>query len=125
MVRFEQLLQNGQGINASISEICATLQVSERRLRSLCAGHLGMSPTAYDSLRRMSLVRRALLCADSVAEKVSVVARQNGFRDLGRFAVNYRAAFGEPPSTTCFAEADYQRCATSERLARSGKPLLL
>ena len=35
------------------------LGISERLLRSLCAAHLGMSPTRYLRLRRMSLVREA------------------------------------------------------------------
>src|SRR5262249_23725433 len=99
MTGFEQLLQRSSSERSSISEICTALRVSERRLRYLCAEHLGMSPTSYDRLRRMSLVRRALRNADG-RSTVSAVARHNGFRDLGRFAVNYRATFGEPPSTT-------------------------
>ena len=100
MIRFEELLRNQQSSMLSLSKICALLQVSERRLRQLCAQHLGMSPTSYDRLRRMSLVRRALRRADPGSDSVSAVARHNGFRDLGRFAVNYRAVFGETPSTT-------------------------
>lgn len=100
MIRFEELLRNRQSSTVSLSKICAVLQVSERRLRQLCAQHLGMSPTSYDRLRRMSLVRRALRRADPESDSVSAVARHNGFRDLGRFAVNYRAVFGEAPSAT-------------------------
>jgi len=59
-----------------------------------------MGPISYDRLRRMSLVRRTLRRGDGAASSVSEVALRYGFRSLGRFAVNYRAAFGEPPSTT-------------------------
>jgi AraC-like DNA-binding protein len=60
MARFEQLLQRGHGRLLTMAEACAALDVSERLLRSLCAEHLGLTPTAYDRLRRMSLARRAL-----------------------------------------------------------------
>jgi transcriptional regulator GlxA family with amidase domain len=43
--------------------------------------------------------RRGLRTADR-AESVSAIARLNGFQDMGRFAINYRAAFGESPSAT-------------------------
>ena len=99
MVRFEELLRSRQS-SKLLSEICTVLQVSDRRLRQLCAQHLEMSPTSYDRLRRMSLVRQALRRADPALNSVSTLARHNGFRDLGRFAVNYRAVFGEAPSTT-------------------------
>jgi AraC-like DNA-binding protein len=99
VVRFEQLLRSGRGAKAEIREICAALQVSERRLRLVCSAHLGMGPVAYDRLRRLSRAHR-LLRVDPSAKSVSGVARSNGFRDLGRFAINYRSAFGETPSTT-------------------------
>jgi AraC-like DNA-binding protein len=99
VVRFEQLLRSSQGAKAEIQEICAALQVSERRLRLVCATHLGIGPMAYDRLRRLSLARCALR-ADPSAKSVSAVARSNGLRDLGRFALNYRGAFGETPSST-------------------------
>jgi AraC family transcriptional regulator, ethanolamine operon transcriptional activator len=59
-----------------------------------------MGPTAYDRLRRMSLVRRTLRHANADVARVSEVARRYGFADPGRFAVEYRAAFGELPSAT-------------------------
>jgi AraC-like DNA-binding protein len=97
VVRFEQMLQTPP---ERIAAICAVLGVSDRVLRSLCAEHLGMSPTRYDRLRRMSLARRALRRNDYDAANVSEVARRFGFGDLGRFTSNYRAMFGELPSAT-------------------------
>jgi len=69
-------------------------------LRSLCHEFLGLSPLAYVRLRRLNLVRAALLRSDPAIATVSGVARHHGFSELGRFAAAYRAAFGESPSTT-------------------------
>jgi AraC-like DNA-binding protein len=100
MVRFEHLLHAQPERDLRITEICATLNVSERLLRALCAEHLGMGPIAYDRLRRMSLVRRTLRRGDGIDATVSTVAQRYGFRSPGRFSVKYRAIFGESPSTT-------------------------
>jgi AraC-like DNA-binding protein len=100
LVGFEHLLQSQPDRVLVITEFSAALGVSERLLRSLCAEHLGMSPTSYDRLRRMSRVRSTLRSGERGATSISEVARRHGFRDLGRFSVNYRAAFGELPSTT-------------------------
>jgi AraC-like DNA-binding protein len=101
MARFERLLHvQPPRRDMRIPDICAKLEISERLLRSLCADHLGMGPVHYDRLRRMSLIRRTLLRGGSATPSVATVARDHGFRSAGRFAVNYRAAFGEPPSTT-------------------------
>ena len=84
----------------SIPEICAALGISERTLRGCCHEHLNMAPNRYFRLRRMQQARRVLRDADPNTVTVAQVAKQHGFRELGRFAAAYRAAFGELPSTT-------------------------
>ncbi|TMK47760.1 MAG: AraC family transcriptional regulator [Alphaproteobacteria bacterium] len=59
-----------------------------------------MGPIRYLSLRRMHLVRRALLRADPSTTTVTRLATDQGFWELGRFSVAYRALFGESPSQT-------------------------
>ena len=83
--RFEDLLQAQPDRNLRMAEICAALGVSDRLLRRLCSEHLGMSPTGYLRLRRMSLVRRDLRRGDHGAAGVSEIARRYGFRDLWPF----------------------------------------
>jgi AraC-like DNA-binding protein len=100
VVRFERLFEAQRGWNLRMAEICAALGVSERLLRNLCAEHLGMSPTSYLRLHRISLAHRALGRGDSAAASVSEVARRYGFRHFGRFAADYHALFGELPSAT-------------------------
>jgi len=48
----------------------------------------------------MHLTRRALLLADPTAATVTEIATAHAFWELGRFAVAYRALFGESPSVT-------------------------
>lgn len=100
MVHFERLLESQPDRAACVTEIGGVLGVSPRLLRALCAEYLGMSPTAYDRLRRMSLVRRALRRGDAKTASVSEVASRCGFHNVSRFTLNYRAAFNEPPSAT-------------------------
>jgi AraC family ethanolamine operon transcriptional activator len=99
MVRFEQLLKGRRNAKPEIGEICRTLRTSERRLRLVCAAHLGMGPMTYERLRRLSFARQALRNTPS-PKTVSVIARRYGFASLGRFAANYYAAYGELPSET-------------------------
>ena len=84
----------------SIPDICNTIRVSDRTLRLCCQEHLGMSPKRYLLLRRMQAVRRALRASNRGETTVTKVATRYGFWQLGRFAVEYKARFGEAPFVT-------------------------
>ena len=81
-----------------LTEICAAIRVADRTLREACEEHLGMGPIRYLTLRRMHLVRDALLRAE--ASNTTVTRRYGGFCELGRFSVAYRSLFCETPSET-------------------------
>ena len=81
-----------------VAELCKTVGVSERTLRTCCEEHLGMGPKHYLLLRRMNLARQALLHADPAETNVTAIATDHGFWQLGRFSGEYRALFGESPS---------------------------
>jgi AraC family ethanolamine operon transcriptional activator len=98
LARFEALLEAEPP--PSISEIGAALHTSHRELRECCKSMLGMSPSDYRRLRGMQRVRRALRRENPYTATVSEVARRYGFCDLGGFAANYRALYGELPSAT-------------------------
>jgi AraC-like DNA-binding protein len=98
MSRFENVLATNCHRHLPISEICAAIKVEERLLRICCAQFLRLSPLNYQRLRRLNLVRAALRKVEPTT--VSAIARSYGFSELGRFAVAYRAAFGEMPSAT-------------------------
>jgi AraC-like DNA-binding protein len=98
VARFEEFLEANPDTPLYLTEICAAIGVAERTLRVVCEEHLGMGPIRYLSLRRMHLVRRALLRADPLTATVTRLATDHGFWELGRFSVSYRALFGESPS---------------------------
>jgi len=100
MRRFEHFLEEHPDSAVYMPEICAAIGVSGRTLRDQCGEHLGMSPHKYLWLRRMNLARKALALADPTATTVTTIALDHGFGELGRFAVQYRALFGESPSAT-------------------------
>jgi AraC-like DNA-binding protein len=100
VARFEQFLAENPDRPLYLTEICAGIGVAERTLRACCEDHLGMGPIRYLTLRRMHLVRRALLKADATNTTVPGIVADHGFWELGRFAVAYRVLFGESPSET-------------------------
>jgi AraC-like DNA-binding protein len=100
VARLEQFLEENQDRPLYSAEICAACGASERTLRISCQEHVGMSPVRYLWLRRMHLARRRLIMADQTKTTVTELAAELGFWELGRFSVQYRALFGEPPSAT-------------------------
>lgn len=98
VARFEEFLEANPDTPLYLTEICAGVGVAERTLRAACEEHLGMGPIRYLSLRRMHLVRRALLRADPLTATVTRLATDHGFWELGRFSVAYKTLFGESPS---------------------------
>ena len=100
IARFEDFLAGNPDRPLYLTEICAAIGVAERTLRAACEEHLGMGPIRFLTLRRMHLVRRALLHADPLISTVTRIVTDHGFWELGRFAVAYRALFGESPSET-------------------------
>jgi transcriptional regulator GlxA family with amidase domain len=100
MRRFRRVLEAAPDQALYIPEICAAIGVPERTLRHCCQEQLGTSPKRYLLRRRMHLARRALLAASPTPRTVTDIATRYGFFHFGRFAGDYQAIFGEPPSAT-------------------------
>jgi AraC family ethanolamine operon transcriptional activator len=83
-----------------VADLCTAAGVTERTLQYAFRETFGLSPLGFLQLRRFQAARRELLAADHDTVTVNQIAQRYGFYDLGRFAVRYRARFGESPSDT-------------------------
>jgi transcriptional regulator GlxA family with amidase domain len=83
-----------------IAELSHAVGVSERTLRNAFVDVCHESPKRYFLRERLQAVRRALRAAHADAVTVTAIATDYGFFELGRFAGQYKAAFGESPSQT-------------------------
>ncbi|MBR0683038.1 helix-turn-helix domain-containing protein [Roseomonas eburnea] len=83
-----------------LEDLCAALSVAPRTLTNAFGAVLGVGPATYLKLRRLKLVRRALLAGGRGQDLVKSAALGHGFWHLGHFAHDYRALFGEFPSET-------------------------
>jgi AraC family ethanolamine operon transcriptional activator len=84
----------------SIADLCIGLNISPRTLHKAFIKIMGMAPYAFFQKRRLSQAYQMLLKADSRESRVTDIAAQLGFSELGRFSGQYRALFGESPSAT-------------------------
>src|ERR1700746_821064 len=95
LTRFVEFLKANPDRPLYLTEICAAIGVAERTLRASCEEHLGMGPIRNLTLRRMHLVRRALLHSHPSTATVTQIVTDHGFWELGRFSVAYRLLFGD------------------------------
>jgi AraC-like DNA-binding protein len=100
MRRFHRVVEEHLDEPLYVPELCREIGASVRTLNTCWQEHLGMGPKHYLLLRRMHMVRRALRQSAPADTTVTEVSTRYGFWQLGRLAVEYRALFGETPSTT-------------------------
>jgi AraC-like DNA-binding protein len=100
MQRFYAILKADPARPLYIAEVAAAIGTSIRALSSISQQHLGIGPKRYLLLRRMHLVRQALINAHGTASTVTDIATEHGFWQFGRFAGEYKSLFGESPSVT-------------------------
>jgi AraC family transcriptional regulator, ethanolamine operon transcriptional activator len=98
--RAESYLRAHIDTRVSVSTLSRIAGRSERGLRNAFRSVRGMSPKRYMLLTRLEGVRDALSHASDGPATVTGIATDYGFYELGRFAADYRRAFGEAPSET-------------------------
>lgn len=83
-----------------ISDLCMILNINPRTLHKAFIKIMGIAPHQFFQKRRLSQAYQMLLKADSREFRVTDIATQLGFSELGRFSGQYRGLFGESPSET-------------------------
>lgn len=104
MRRFRRVIEQRGDEPLYLPELCREIGTSPRMLDMCCQEHLRTPPKHYLLLRRMRLVRRALLFATPAKTTVTDIVMRYGFWQLGHFSVAYRVFFGESPSATLARE---------------------
>ena len=83
-----------------ISDLCMALNVNPRTLHKAFIKIMGVPPSNFFQKRRLSRAYQILVDADPREFRVTDIAMQLGFSELGRFSMQYRGLFGESPSET-------------------------
>ena len=84
----------------ALADLCAAAGVCTRTLEYGFRDFYELGPMAYVRNLRLCRVRRDLLHPTRAANSVSGAARRWSFTHMGQFSCDYRALFGEVPSTT-------------------------
>jgi transcriptional regulator GlxA family with amidase domain len=95
-------------LDLSLAKLCRIVGVERRTLlRAFRAVH-ATTPSRYLRALRLNLARQALMAPGADPTTVTEVATRFGFRELGRFSLEYRKRFGEAPSETLRPLSDQQ-----------------
>src|SRR5208337_1542406 len=94
---FEEVARANVGNFVHVSDLSRIAGINQRTLSRAFREVRGIGPYRYLQYLRLSEVRRVL---SSEGGSVTQAAMRFGFRELGRFGVLYRKAFGESPSQT-------------------------
>lgn len=97
--RAEDYIHNNCRGEVTIDDLVQESGVSARTLYKGFQEFRGVSPMKFLKQTRLDRVHHALLQAEP-SDSVTRIAMDFGFRQLGRFAVEYRQRFGESPSDT-------------------------
>jgi AraC family ethanolamine operon transcriptional activator len=100
IARSLEVINANEGKALFIDDLCRAAEVSERTLRNIFQEYFDVGPMRLLKLRQLVEIRTALLAADSRADLVTQIAARFGIWDFSLFARNYKALFGETPSTT-------------------------
>lgn len=93
-----EYLRSADPAAVSVADLCGAACVTERTLQYAFHETFGVSPLRFLQLQRFHAARRHLLAADARTATVKGIALGHGFYQMGRFAIRYKALFGESPS---------------------------
>jgi AraC family ethanolamine operon transcriptional activator len=104
-----------------IAELCQISGLNHRTLLRAFRAIRATTPYRYLHALRLYEVRRTLLSNQSATQTVTQAALRFGFRELGRFAADYRTEFGESPSQTLRRASAISLAVRTEREPRPVK----
>ncbi|TCC54878.1 helix-turn-helix domain-containing protein [Kribbella pittospori] len=84
----------------TIADIATAAGVTNRAIQLAFRRHLDTTPLAYLRQVRLAQAHADLQAADPTQTTVTAIAAHWGFHHPGRFANQYRTAYGQSPSTT-------------------------
>jgi len=94
---FEEVARANVGNFVHLADLSRIAGINQRTLSRAFREVRGIGPYRYLQYLRLSEVKRVLALEGG---SVTQAAMRFGFRELGRFGVLYRKAFGERPSQT-------------------------
>jgi AraC-like DNA-binding protein len=97
--RVLDLIEADPAVDHSVVDLATAVGGAPRTLQKRFQRTLGKTPRAFMREARLARARQELLGAAAGAS-VTEIATRCGFTHLGRFAVEHRAHYGEPPSST-------------------------
>jgi AraC-like DNA-binding protein len=98
--RAEEYIRAHAGEAITLSQIAEAAACSVRALQLAFRTFRDTTPMALHRRARLDRIRAELSVSDPGATTVTEVAVKYGFYNLGRFARDYRATFGQSPSET-------------------------
>ncbi|QLQ38411.1 AraC family transcriptional regulator [Micromonospora robiginosa] len=99
--RAVSFIETHAGEPITATRIAEAARVTPRALQAAFRRHLGITPTAYLRRARLDRAHRDLTAAGRAAgDTVAAIARRWGYLHTGRFAADYRAAYGRSPGDT-------------------------
>jgi transcriptional regulator GlxA family with amidase domain len=100
VAQFDQVTRGNLEKFSRISDVRRAMGIDKRTMARAFEAIYGTTPVRYLHGLRLREVKQALSSTRPVVATVREVAIRFGFRELGRFAGEYRVAFGERPSET-------------------------
>ncbi|MEU1165619.1 AraC family transcriptional regulator [Streptomyces sp. NPDC005921] len=93
-----EFMRGHLGEEITVADIARAAKVSVRTLEALFQRAAGVSPMAAFRELRLARAHEELLTAAPDSTTVAKIAKRWGFRHQGRFAIEYRRAYGISPS---------------------------
>jgi AraC family ethanolamine operon transcriptional activator len=115
VIRF---LNDADGVQPSLPELCQIAHVSERTLQYAFRDRYGLSPNQFVRCWQLNAAHRMIRSGAGEQRPIAEIAAECGFLDPSVFAKHYRQLHGELPSTTIARTGRKARTSTGSSARR-------